>query len=568
MSIHGIATWPGIEGFVSCSYTCSLGITPGVASLVVPLQAEPIPPEGTLTITDGTFGKIVLKDCRIARAESVDLPGGAKGLALQILDRRWRWKYGAISGWYNQVDPDPDPDGLPKGEFTTRYGPFVPGTERDVLELIKLCTKSLDEELWTAVGLPKAARPPADWKRVNPAAALQGVADSVLARVCYQPTEQGRILITSPGLGTNAVRADWPVISDDPGLKAVTPPDGFVVFTGPIRCSWFFQLEPVGPERDGTWRPIDDLSYKPDKGWNNLSPGINHWRTVNQGDWRSLDEAKDAARQYVWRAYRIKVDSEHPFTFPASGILPTIKNRKQIRLESRIWTTEKDRTGQVITDDPYCVGDAYVVTLGTKKLVNERSTSSRMKESFSIDAERGLVMFSRPVYKLDPESTTFRAITPEIAVYTSFQVRDEATHQFLDYFVADDPDTVKDGWKTTAKVEVLPHPELNPVFWLVYDELLGDDPFLKSNRDAIRAEADHYIAAAKKQSTEMPLTTTRTYAGIFPVSPDSFVDQVTWSVGGGGPATTTVSVNTEHATWLPPFAERRRNEKADRPVRG
>ena len=43
---------------------------------------------------------------------------------------------------------------------------------------------------------------------------------------------------------------------------------------------------------------------------------------------------------------------------------------------------------------------------------------------------------------------------------------------------------------------------------------------------------------------------------------DGAIRQVTWTVGGGQPATTRASLNTEHAYYLPSYPEKRRNDLA------
>jgi hypothetical protein len=52
---------------------------------------------------------------------------------------------------------------------------------------------------------------------------------------------------------------------------------------------------------------------------------------------------------------------------------------------------------------------------------------------------------------------------------------------------------------------------------------------------------------------------TRQYAVIVPVDPDGLIQQVTWSVGEGGP-TTIASANTEHHPAIPAYPARRRAE--------
>jgi hypothetical protein len=72
------------------------------------------------------------------------------------------------------------------------------------------------------------------------------------------------------------------------------------------------------------------------------------------------------------------------------------------------------------------------------------------------------------------------------------------------------------------------------------------------------ARAAYYLAgmADKYQITGGE---TRQYIGIHLIDPDGFVQQVSWSVGGGG-ASTTASANSEHSSAIPAYPARRRAE--------
>jgi hypothetical protein len=70
-----------------------------------------------------------------------------------------------------------------------------------------------------------------------------------------------------------------------------------------------------------------------------------------------------------------------------------------------------------------------------------------------------------------------------------------------------------------------------------------------------RGRASYYLAgmAARYQ---LPLADTRQYIGVYAIDPDGLTQQVTWSLGPGGP-TTVASANTEHAIAIPPYPARR-----------
>ncbi|MDB5308149.1 MAG: hypothetical protein JWO38_2351 [Gemmataceae bacterium] len=80
---------------------------------------------------------------------------------------------------------------------------------------------------------------------------------------------------------------------------------------------------------------------------------------------------------------------------------------------------------------------------------------------------------------------------------------------------------------------------------------------LQDEADA-QSRAQYYINGML-QKYQLPGSLTRQYAGIMPIDPDGLIQQVTWSVGPGGP-TTMASANAEHAAAIPDYPARRRAE--------
>jgi len=108
-AIMGMATYPGVQGVIGASYTCSHGITPGVCILEIQEQdLSNIPGYGTLSITDGAR-TISLPRCRIATANYSQSSRG-RTIILTIQDRRWMFAFGYITSQWNQVDYFPNPD--------------------------------------------------------------------------------------------------------------------------------------------------------------------------------------------------------------------------------------------------------------------------------------------------------------------------------------------------------------------------------------------------------------------------------------------------------------------------
>lgn len=264
---HGIASWPGAIAVESCTYTMSHGITPGTAILKILPQTIPVSPSGTLIIGDGA-DEIILPDCRLDDLKVEQSEGGFVW-SLQISDRRWKWRdFGSISGAYNQLDEI--------------HKKLIPWTIRSPLELVKLL---LDEMLetgyvidmppgftaadgrafananppWIGVN-PGNTNPPVNWVNETPMVALQNLCEQFGRRVILQH-KTNSVLIAIPGRGNGL--PDGSIARDSPSIKNPATPARVAVYGAPTIYQMRLQLQAVGEEWDGSFRPIDELSYKP-----------------------------------------------------------------------------------------------------------------------------------------------------------------------------------------------------------------------------------------------------------------------------------------------------------------
>ncbi len=259
---HGTASWPGVGGTVeSCSYTCSHGITPGAATLVCHLPPGVLPAmRGTLVISDGV-GAISLRDCKVEDC-TARVGGDGQTHTLLIRDRRWMWGAGRIDGCYNQLDP---------------FGRLIPWTIRSPKELALLCLQAMGEGSYNIDALPpgltnpgaavvrtlitpSGLNPPINWFGIPPAQALQQVAESFGCRVVFDPVTDS-VIVARVGQGRDLPGGS--LYTRSPSLKSPDAPAAVCVVGGPTLFQCRLALEPVGLEWDGTYVPIDLLSYAP-----------------------------------------------------------------------------------------------------------------------------------------------------------------------------------------------------------------------------------------------------------------------------------------------------------------
>src|SRR4051794_5528724 len=92
-----------MDSFESVVYTCSHGITPGVAILRFDPQLQP-QGRGDLVITDGNI-TVTIPDMRVDELK-MDSDDNGFVSAIRLVDRRWKWReLGGIFCDANQLDP-------------------------------------------------------------------------------------------------------------------------------------------------------------------------------------------------------------------------------------------------------------------------------------------------------------------------------------------------------------------------------------------------------------------------------------------------------------------------------
>ena len=267
--LHGVASWPGAIAVESCSYTLSHGISPGCALLKMLPQPSFPAEKGDLVITDGQVS-ITIPGCKV---EQVLAEQGENGLtwSVAILDRRWVWRdCGQITGAYNQLDP---------------HGKLIPWTIRSPYELAELCLKAMGETKYTIdmppgynrrdgimhgqinpdhIGLtPRAGvNPPVDWQQEVPAQALQSLCEQLGRRVVYKLSTNS-VAIVKLGSGEDLPAGGESIAVESPSLKSPAVPETIAVVGSPTKYQARFALEAVAEEWDGSYVPMDTVSYAP-----------------------------------------------------------------------------------------------------------------------------------------------------------------------------------------------------------------------------------------------------------------------------------------------------------------
>lgn len=575
-TLIGDLKYPGLRAFNDAIATISQGITPSRITVSVPPSFGLIAEVGDLVMTDGQQ-TVTLRDCKVA-----DLQGTAsiqsQGGTLVMEDHRWRWAYPVISGRYNvpaerkntvplvpipgvgQGNPDQLPPPDPQGTE-----PIDPRTKKDARAMAVLCLKAMGEPRYDVSAVPSDAYPTVEWDVTNAAQALQSLAESFGCRVCWQPLTN-RVLVAKQGIGVRL--PEGPEIAVAPKITVKARPSKVRVRYARSRFQLRFRLGAVGLDFDGSWRWVDDLSYKPSGGWVNFGPPfpISGFATSLPGGRTQLD-AHALAEQTVYRAYRIKptTPTGGPLRVPpfdAGAKAGTIgssgkasqKKVEQIRLLPFLCATTRDDLGRVqqvaarcygkhIPPDRVKQGETWIATYTATTDITE------VKVPFTIDAAHQIIIFSKRVAALNSSNRTVPC--PDLVLETACEVEDNDSHQFVRYF----RDLVIPGGLDTAPAEFVKED-------LIYEYTAhyksGSHQFSHSTESRKYEKADFYLRgeAQKYQADEAG---DKSYAGLVPIDPDGAIQQVTYTVG---PAPSTrASRNTEHNLYVPSYEGRRRIEE-------
>lgn len=513
----------------SGGYALSQGATPGIATLTCLPVFDDLAVAGDFAITDGV-GTVPLKGCKL---DKVALTAGPQGQSatLLILDGRWRWKFCTVSGRYNQPDAN---------------GKVPRGFAKTLEELARLCLTAMGQPKRVSVaGLPKQPRVPVDWDHANAAEALQQLIEPYGCRLNYDPSADAASVVQ---VGAGRGLPDGDLSDDAPGLDLPELPDEVRVLGAPSRYQMRLPLEAAGFEFDKTVQALDDLSYTPPEaagGWAKSGPpNFANLPAVGLPGTHTRDEAKALAQQGVFRCYRVAFAGPNAIKVP--GYKGKIKRVAQLVLTAEQVATEDDDAGNRIPQPAKVLGTWYDGRLGG----SNTTARSVVTVGFQIDAERQLVIFDRPVYKL-----VDGGVAPaDIELETAVLVRDEKTDA-LDRWWA--------KFRTGSKLRTKPLEVIKEDIrfgveqrYSAFDGRPRGKPV--TNEREVKKIARYYYRGVARglQASE---SQERGYNGIVPMATDGAVQQVSWAFGPGG-ATTRASRNTEHHPLVLPYPERRRRE--------
>ena len=321
--LQATIAFPGIPlaAIRSGSFTLGHGVTPSSCTIrVVPNQSIAAD-VGDLEIH---FGRTTLKfaDCKLDRGRA-EVTSRGTTLSIRILDRRWKWETGTISGRYNLRGEDGELD-----EKRPRKSPQ---------QLAKLLLEEMGESRADVSALPDGPRPEINWDLANPARELAELCESLGCRVVLGSDD--KVSIRKLGEGRR-LPAGGTVMNVATGIENTVLPDELKLLGGALLFQSRFLLEPVGEDKDGEIKPIDKLSYRPDGGWTGSAIEAKDVDFERDGVTMSTRQLAGAT---VWRMYRVKEQATGGLNLP--GFKTKVKSLDQYELNDHLAETSKDPDG-------------------------------------------------------------------------------------------------------------------------------------------------------------------------------------------------------------------------------
>lgn len=517
---QGTFTFPGITGVISASATFAIGISPSVTSVTMP----PNPSLTQLGTAVWAYGGSTIRSLPNSAVDEIRVSrsGGATTWIVSILDRRWMWEYGQISGEYNiQVDDN-----------------VLVSSEKTPRELAEICLEAMGETGYDITLVPADDRPYIKWEVEVPAKALAELLELFGMTVTLRLDNTVEVV----ALGTGEALPGSELVVEDTVQPAVVPSKLRVV-TAPAQWQVDFETEAVGAEADGTLEPIADLSYAPIEGWEFL----------DYRDFEFITDKKEnkASQETVRKWYRIKlpVDLDLPdATVDATELyqlLPVLDQSVGSRGD------DESRTQiRAIAWGKFCDANMLGSNNTTEVItVDDYDETLDIDQSYSLNTELGVVQFADAclVNDPDPENRTTQPAVVFLRCQTN--LRDLNTREPQRRFKEVDVDVT-----SPAPTKFVVREDVIPRYW---KDGFGD---WQDNLTAIDEQLDFYLTQEILNFQTLP-GATADYAGFIQIGADGALRQVAYTIDASGLATTKITRNIERFELSLSFKESRKRQQ-------
>lgn len=517
-----IALFGNIQVARGFDFTFGPGVQPSVCMIYTVPHVPQLPSVADLVLQTEGEAPFVFRQC-LLEDPRLDSGSGGSFWTLPVKDRRWKWQFASLTGSYNIPRPD---------------GTIL--RERTPSSLIGLCLQAMGEVDWDASRIPDNPRPERQWDGAIAAAELDRLCAELGCIVVLNPLTD-RVEIWPEGEGN--LLPNGPIQGSAYAPFRPATPQKVRVESGLTLFQAVFKAEAVGLDTDGTYKPIDELSYKPAGGWATASvasefPEVTGTYADQNG--KTLYK-RDLARAHVWKDYRITGLAQGGWAVP---VLQGTPFEPQSLRDFRLFPTLVDE--DIGPDDGLRQLDAavYVESFQAFEAIISGAESHRYTDGFSFDTRHGIISFNEPQFQIGLDAIYEAA---EVRIECSFNCGAEGI--FSRVYLERDTGA---NWPTPTRL--VQRPEIIPrvVFRYSTDRVFNRE----DNLDDVNTRMTHWMDVALGEY-DLQNGGTVNYTRIVPISPDGLTQQVTWSAGFNQEARTTASQAQRHNRFIESLDEYR-----------
>lgn len=515
----GNFSFPGLANVRKASYTLTHGVTPSVALVeIIPQVINNI--HGAMQFSYNNT-VLVFPAAKIIEA-TVRKTGTGWVQLVKIADRRWMFtETGEISGVFNQRLEDES---------------IRISTLQTPQQIAALCFQAMQQFVFSFSELPNLSRPEMILENENPAQVLSDLAEKLGCRVVLGTDNVLRIR----RIGIGAALPTPGIMSPSFSVQVPDIPDSVKLVGGKTRVQSRWDTEAVGEDTDGSIKPIDDLSYKPAKGWNQAWIG-NYPSVLEEFGKKSHALAKKS----VHRWYRIT----------NTDVNGRIARKDVLPIETGLIDTYEEINGEVRGEGAVVRGVYWLKPNQIILLTTNSSKTDSYDEPFTINAKEGIVQFGEAVVKATQNGNKIDTDPAELTLEVAYSVQNSGTKSWIRF---ETQSIVASPARGTGPL-ILKQDDIVQTFKVSYDDT-GNITGVADNISAVQQNANNIINA-KLQEFQSPQAFTADYAGIFNISPDGAIRQVSWEVVHGVGSITRAGLNTEIDRSIPRFKAAREQEK-------
>jgi hypothetical protein len=521
------ATFSGVDSVMRAIVPRTLGIVPNAIMLECVPQVTTLPTIGALTVGHG-LNSVTMPDVKVDWA-ALRLSTGGHVMTVRLLDRRWRWRFGVISGRYNIRLAD---------------GTIDPATQKTPQQLAALLFEAMGEVGYDVTLLPNDSYPETDWSYDVPAIWLHQLCTDRGCDIALTLANTAMIVRLGEG-------GALPFTTDiqTPSLTLDPPegPDLLYAVCGENQYESLLKLSAVGLDTDGSVKSIAALSYNPTYvpgGWSSIGD-VNFFQTMRQNG--ATDQEIHLAKKTVYRWFKVTSMPGGTLDVPGYGTISDISQILPLNRHTLGTTSSAFSTRMV---------NAQARIYGMFVQYTDPPDDEPVDEiieydgDFVLDRATGIAKLGRRVFNYDSSGN---AIAPTLYLQTSYGVRADGTDEQVRYIGQRNITGASSGF---LLAEAHKYDELSFASRAEYN-ITVDPPTVTEvtdNTTELNAEVESILDGLQLQYTGS-IGNQAIYRDIQPFNTDGAVRQVVWKVGPRG-ATTYASLNSE--TFAGPIRERER----------